>query len=532
MNVEQIEITLLQDHPDNPRLELRQDVIDAIAAQLAETDFFEPAHALLVRPWNGSYQVVRGHHRKAAAEKYGLTEVPCWVKEMTDDEAYLQLGFGNAQGELNGLEIGIHAFGLPEFAGGKPGKKGGISFYAEGVGKDRGTVSKYKSGAKVYLTVKDEVERVWPRPHPWGEKARHLAEISQLDSSLWPQVVIKMFEEEWTRLQVKAHVKQLKKFNIPQEWQDVFLALPDVVQAYFIDATPDSAMVIQLVNKAESIKTLIEIDKNIPAKKFPYTVARFYDWLKAGIGGYAWDPAELEKYFQEIIKLVNELTAPPEPEPQPGEWWELGDHRIYCGDTSQPEFYERIKDATLAFGDPPYNAGNAEWDNDFNWQHDWLTDRAGIVVITPGIASIFDFARITTMPYVWSLAAHITNGMTRGAVGFGNWIYAAAFSTGSVFKQDQDFTSFSISNTKEDDGEKRKKPVAYMEWIIEKFSKRGDTVVDPFLGTGSTFFAANDLGRNFIGGEINLEDCKHIISKWQEQTGQIAQKETKIENTL
>lgn len=41
------------------------------------------------------------------------------------------------------------------------------------------------------------------------------------------------------------------------------------------------------------------------------------------------------------------------------------------------------------------------------------------------------------------------------------------------------------------------------ERLIRMFSIEGDTVLDPFLGTGTTLMAAYDLGRNFIGYEIN-----------------------------
>ncbi len=77
----------LQPHPDNPRLELRADVIDQVAAQISAAGAFRQEHAILVRPWNGGYQIVAGHHRHAAAQKAGLDEIPCWVREMDDDEA-------------------------------------------------------------------------------------------------------------------------------------------------------------------------------------------------------------------------------------------------------------------------------------------------------------------------------------------------------------------------------------------------------------------------------------------------------------
>jgi DNA modification methylase len=47
------------------------------------------------------------------------------------------------------------------------------------------------------------------------------------------------------------------------------------------------------------------------------------------------------------------------------------------------------------------------------------------------------------------------------------------------------------------------KPVKLMEWCIEKISKPGDTILDPFMGSGTTGVACVKTGRNFIGIEID-----------------------------
>jgi DNA modification methylase len=47
------------------------------------------------------------------------------------------------------------------------------------------------------------------------------------------------------------------------------------------------------------------------------------------------------------------------------------------------------------------------------------------------------------------------------------------------------------------------KPVALMAYLIERYTKPGDTVVDPYMGSGSTGVACVRTGRNFIGGEID-----------------------------
>ena len=47
------------------------------------------------------------------------------------------------------------------------------------------------------------------------------------------------------------------------------------------------------------------------------------------------------------------------------------------------------------------------------------------------------------------------------------------------------------------------KPLSLLVWCIEKYTKEGDTIFDPFMGSGTTGVACVQLGRNFIGCEID-----------------------------
>lgn len=50
-------------------------------------------------------------------------------------------------------------------------------------------------------------------------------------------------------------------------------------------------------------------------------------------------------------------------------------------------------------------------------------------------------------------------------------------------------------------------PVALPEWFIKLFTREGDLVLDPFNGSGTTCVAAQRLGRNYIGIDINPDYC-------------------------
>lgn len=56
------------------------------------------------------------------------------------------------------------------------------------------------------------------------------------------------------------------------------------------------------------------------------------------------------------------------------------------------------------------------------------------------------------------------------------------------------------------------KPVKLLEYIILMTTKEGDTILDPFAGSGSTLVACKNTNRNYIGIEIN-KDYYNIINK-------------------
>ena len=52
------------------------------------------------------------------------------------------------------------------------------------------------------------------------------------------------------------------------------------------------------------------------------------------------------------------------------------------------------------------------------------------------------------------------------------------------------------------------KPVSLLMWIIRKYSKDNDLVLDPFIGSGTTAIACEKLNRQWIGIEISEKYCE------------------------
>ena len=62
------------------------------------------------------------------------------------------------------------------------------------------------------------------------------------------------------------------------------------------------------------------------------------------------------------------------------------------------------------------------------------------------------------------------------------------------------------------------KPVALMRWIVDRWTDRGDLVVDPYMGSGPVAQACHELGRRYIGIEVVEDYCAVAVSRLRQQT--------------
>ena len=66
------------------------------------------------------------------------------------------------------------------------------------------------------------------------------------------------------------------------------------------------------------------------------------------------------------------------------------------------------------------------------------------------------------------------------------------------------------------------KPVALVAYCIAQSSNPGAIVLDPFLGSGTTLIAAEQLGRKCYGLEIDPAYCDVIVQRWETASGKQA----------
>jgi DNA modification methylase len=225
---------------------------------------------------------------------------------------------------------------------------------------------------------------------------------------------------------------------------------------------------------------------------------------------------------QQVRDAAIERATPPEPVADQGfdvaigDVWALGNHRIYCGDSAD---WNPGKPAKMAFADPPYNGSVADWDKGFVWQHDWLTKSADYVFVTPGTANLQSFLSLTAMRYRWQYTYWVSNAVSRcNDWGISNVINPLLFSDLPSLRLERcrDFEKGAvvISETK-DSSHPGRKPSGLLIWLMEMVTEPGDLVVDPFLGSGTTLFAAEAIGRVCHGCEINPDYCADILARWR-----------------
>jgi ParB-like chromosome segregation protein Spo0J len=268
--------------------------------------------------------------------------------------------------------------------------------------------------------------------------------------------------------------------------------------------------------------------------------------------------------------------APPAPGPavtRPGDLWLLGRHRLLCGDALDPAAYAQLladAKAVMVFTDPPYNvpiAGHvsglgavqhrefamavgemsqaefttflrtamtlmAQHSQDgslqfvcIDWRHLGEALAAGRAAYTElknlcvwakdnaGMGSLYRSQHELVLVFKAGRAPHRNNvelgrhGRHRSNL----WRYAGVNSFG---RSTEEGNLLSLHPTV--------KPVALVADAILDCTARGDVVLDPFLGSGTTLIAAERVGRRCCGMELDPLYADTIIRRWQALTGDVA----------
>jgi site-specific DNA-methyltransferase (adenine-specific) len=192
------------------------------------------------------------------------------------------------------------------------------------------------------------------------------------------------------------------------------------------------------------------------------------------------------------VRVVDEVQAEREDE--------LSNIELIQGDCLDVMRGMGDKSVDAVITDPPYGINKAEWDKEFPTEWYKIARNLGKTVITiTGSSQIKYVIPMVGDDFIDIIAARNLNGMTFSPLGFGNWLSAVV--SGEKPKSGITFFEFVVRGEKPD--HPSPKPIDYMRKLITRVTNEGDTILDPFMGSGTTGVACVQLNRNFIGIEID-----------------------------
>ena len=233
---------------------------------------------------------------------------------------------------------------------------------------------------------------------------------------------------------------------------------------------------------------------------------------------------------KEIVE--DEVPEPPKKAVvKEGEIWQLGSHRLMCGDCSKEHTISMLLDGakpSLLLTDPPYGIGYAGSMKLGQVKHGWKQYDGGWDEQRPADKTILDAVSVCQHAIVWG-----ANFFPCLPVSAGWLVWNKVQRNFSMGEGEMAWTSFLNSVRMFDlsragclaDGKQHptQKSLKLFGWCIE-LCKESSSILDPFLGSGTTLIAAEQLGRVCYGMEISPQYCDVIIERWQNLTGQKAKR--------
>ncbi len=282
----------------------------------------------------------------------------------------------------------------------------------------------------------------------------------------------------------------------------------------------------------------------------------------------------------EVPEVAEESTT------QIGEIWKLGRHRIMCGDATNPEHIKKLMDgqqADVVFTDPPYNVnykGHGKKTSN-GIANDNMADSAFGKFLEKVFKNYVEAVKAGAGLYVFhssSSQAQFEYAIEKAGMEVKNQLIwnkpAAALGWGDYRWKHEPFFYCAVKGKKvqfygdrkhstvwdfqktdaqlfawaqkmkraEEQGKTTvwsmardkvgeyvhptQKPVELIVYALRNSSKSGDLVLDFFMGSGSTLIAAEKSERSCFGLELDPKYVDVIIKRWEDYTGEKAEKLT------
>ena len=242
----------------------------------------------------------------------------------------------------------------------------------------------------------------------------------------------------------------------------------------------------------------------------------------------------------------DELPEPPaEPITKLGDLWELGRHRLLCGDSFDTTQIDKLMDgskADMVFTDPPYGMN---LDTDYSKMG---SNKSYEKVIGDNVqfnaSVLLDYFSYCKEIFLWG-ADYYVETLGRKYPNLGSWIiwdkysddriglldgkFGSAFETcwsKQVHRRELARVLVTTNYTARGDEVRvhpTQKPVDLALWFFTRFGKDATIIADLFGGSGSTLIAAEQSDKSAYLMEFDPKYCDVIIKRWETLTGQKAE---------
>lgn len=234
-----------------------------------------------------------------------------------------------------------------------------------------------------------------------------------------------------------------------------------------------------------------------------------------------------------------------------GDLWLLGAHRLVCGDATDPAAVALALNGevpNLMATDPPYGVNyEPDWrammgagkagralgvvlnDDQADWRAAWMLFPGNIAYVWHGAlngslveASLRAAGFVPRSQIIWDKGRLI---ISRGHYHWRHepcWYAVRKGKTANWQGDRRQVTVWAIPHRKSESGHSTQKPVEVMRRAMLNHTVVGDRVYDPFLGSGTTILAAEELGRICHAIELSPEYCDLAVRRWSEMTGRQA----------
>ena len=245
---------------------------------------------------------------------------------------------------------------------------------------------------------------------------------------------------------------------------------------------------------------------------------------------------------------------PETPASRLGDVWVCGEHRVLCGDATDADSYTRLladEPMDMVFTDPPYNVNyaNSAKDKMRGKERAILNDNLGegfydflLAALTPtlahcrgGVYVAMSSSELDTLQSAFRAAGGkwstfiiwAKNTFTLGRADYQRQyepiLYGWPEGKSRHWCGDRDQGDvWQIKKPVKNDLHPTMKPVELVERAIRNSSRPGDSVLDPFGGSGTTLVAAEKSGRRAWLMELDPKYVDVIVRRWQEWSGKQA----------